>query len=241
MGRVDPPHPPPAKGSAEPKERRGTFLARKRQVPGVLPRELAEAAARLESANFFWGAATADEAFELVLAHGRDRGAPYTVSELAGMVETGAGFRAPGSGALRLMKMISGRSEVRRRFGLPQHSCAEERSGCSCLSEAIDEFAAEGVAVTRRRVLALAGKHHVPVPPRRPEPWLESEPEPVPTPPGQIREVEPEVRGDPAELSTLVQLAAPEPEASPEEPPVRVVTRSRRWYDERPRFSDMKF
>jgi hypothetical protein len=178
MGRVDPPHPPPAKGSAEPKERRGTFLARKRQVPGVLPRELAEAAARLESANFFWGAATADEAFELVLAHGRDRGAPYTVSELAGMVETGAGFRAPGSGALRLMKMISGRSEVRRRFGLPQHSCAEERSGCSCLSEALDEFAAKGVAVTKRRVLARAKRGHCELPARKVEPLLAAESEP---------------------------------------------------------------
>jgi hypothetical protein len=206
-----------------------------------LERRAARAASERQRRMLDLSAMSADESFELLLARGRDRGRQFSLSELSEMAESGSDFPAAGREALGVMRLISGRTAVRRRFGFVAHSCVEERSGCSCLSEAIDEFAAEGVAVTRRRVLALAGKHHVPVPPRRPEPLLESEPEPVPTPPGQIREVEPEVRGDPAELSTLVQLAAPEPEASPEEPPVRVVTRSRRWYDERPRFSDMKF
>jgi hypothetical protein len=81
----------------------------------------------------------------------------------------------------------------------------------------------------KRRLLSLARRAHIP-PPLYP-------PRPTPTPPPQEVATEPQETnghvGDPSQT--------PEPKPKPE-PPVRVVRRTRRWYDgDRVPFDQMKF
>jgi len=82
----------------------------------------------------------------------------------------------------------------------------------------------------KRRLLSLARRAHIP-PPVYPPP-------PIPTPRPQ------ELRAESQEATERVEDLFPTPEPAPKaEPRVRVVRRTRKWFDdvERPRFCDMKF
>jgi hypothetical protein len=47
---------------------------------------------------------------------------------------------------------------------------------------------------------------------------------------------------DPQEPTDSVEDPSPKPEPTPKaEPPIRVIGHTRKWYDDKPSFSDMKF
>jgi hypothetical protein len=86
-----------------------------------------------------------------------------------------------------------------------------------------------------RRLLSLARRAHIPAPvyPDPPRP-------PKPTPVPQEALATPQETSEDRVEDLLPHQATPKPKA---EPPVRVVHRTRKWFDdsERPRFSDMRF
>jgi hypothetical protein len=80
----------------------------------------------------------------------------------------------------------------------------------------------------KRRLLSLARRAHI-EPPVYPQP-----PKPAPLPQ--------EALAPPQETNGQAVDPSPKPEPTPKaEPPARVVHRTRRWYDDKPSFSDMKF
>jgi hypothetical protein len=128
-----------------------------------------------------------------------------------------------------LLAKLTRRIERRVRLKLPQVACAADpptpHGACSCLERALDE--SEG---GKREVLRAAARFHWSPPPR-----------PAPVRPAQVPQ---EALAEPQEATESVEDLSPPPPPTPTpEPRVRVVHRTRKWFDEaeRPRFSDMKF
>jgi hypothetical protein len=109
-----------------------------------LRRELARAAATLELSELDTSNAHVGELLEITFAHGRDRGRPYSISELHAMAagELPDFPASPGPEALEMLRRVSARCAVRSKYGLPHHPCAEEQGGCRCLDQAFDEIEA---------------------------------------------------------------------------------------------------
>jgi hypothetical protein len=161
------------------------------------------------------------EQFELLLSVVRRNG--ITLGQFEG-TEPPVGYLPPEP---EFLTRLGRRVERRAKLGLPPVQCAGDpptRHGCNCLERALDEPGDGG----KRAVLKLAAALHW-SPPRRTEAVRPAE-EPTPRP-----EAEQEPLAAPGPL--------PDPKPAEAAPPVRVVHRVRRWYDdsERPRFSDMKF
>jgi len=128
------------------------------------------------------------------------------------------------------------RSELRRSFGLRAKSClrGDDRYSCSCgevVFDEIDDDEAQALAALsrderRRELLRRSKPHHI----RPPKPQRDQRRLPATA----IAQVEPE--------PTPEVHDEHEPTPTPE-PRVRVVHRTRKWFDdaERPRFSDMRF
>ena len=198
-----------------------------------LRRELAQAAASLELSDLDTSDAHVGELLEITFAHGRDRGRPYSVGELHAMAagELPDFPSAPGPEALKVLRRVAAKCSLRSRYGLAHHPCAEEQGGCECLDTALEPGARRGRGGSvKRRLLSLARRAHI-SPPVYPSP-------PTPTPRPQER------RAESQEATERVEDLFPTPEPAPKaESRVRVVSRTRKWFDdvERPRFCDMKF
>ena len=121
---------------------------------------------------------------------------------------------------------LSRRAERRVRLKLPQAECAADppRRYCDCLELALDKPGEDG----KRAVLKLAAAFH-----KRTQ-WTLTSP---PATPGSQ-----DAPPAPDEANQTVEDAFPRPEPRPKsEPPVRVIHRTPKWYDDKPSFSDMKF
>ncbi len=119
---------------------------------------------------------------------------------------------------------ITRRIERRVRLKLPNAECAQDQPFCTCLVRALDEPGDEG----KREVLKLAARFH-----KR----TKREPARPPATPDPQENL-----ASPQEATEHVDDVYPRPEPTPKaQPRVRVVHRTRKWFDPPTSFRDMKF
>jgi hypothetical protein len=113
-----------------------------------LRRELARAAATLELSELDTSDAHVGELLEIVFAHGRDRGRPFSVHELHAMdaSELPDFPSSPVTGGSEGAQARQRQVRAAQQVNLPHHRCAEQEGGCGCLDKALDQVLDEAEA-----------------------------------------------------------------------------------------------